>query len=172
MREHLRSLLTITNDWLKFAEAKNTLILVFCAALASAYVRGLVISVLPSTPRILIIAGVAALGGAAVSALTSFLPILRVPFVDALRAPRANDNLLYFGDIANYSPSEFLTSTAAALACTTRPDRIDEHYAAQIVTNSRIALKKYRHFTIACWLGFGGVALLTAGAAIHLLQCW
>ena len=170
MREHLRNVLTLTNDWLKFAEAKNALALAFVAAITSAYIRGLDIRVLPLAPRILISAGIASLAVAAVSALASFLPTLLMPYLNAQRAPTPQDNLLYFGDLAQYKPSELLTHTAAVLRYGGLPDPIDEHYAAQIVTNARIALRKYRHFTVTCWAGLIGVVLLTAGAVTRLLD--
>ncbi len=158
----------MTNDWLKFAEAKNLAALVFAGAAIGAYVRAVDIVCLPKLTKGLVSAGIAGLTLAGVIALISFIPTLEIPFLYAKRAPKESDNLVFYGDIAHYQPSEFLTLTKTLIGEKDH-DGIDEQYAAQIVVNARIALRKYRIFTAACWSGLVGIALLATGAITRLL---
>jgi hypothetical protein len=168
MREHLRFVLATTNEWLKFGEAKNLAALAFSGAAIGSYVRAVDIVCLPLTPKILVSAGIAGLTIAGICALLSFMPILDSPFLYAQRATQDSDNLLFYGHIAHYQPSEFLARTAILLQ-QEHHDAIDERYAEQIITNSRIALRKYQFFNIACWSGLIGILLLGAGAVTRLL---
>jgi hypothetical protein len=120
------------------------------------------------TVKLLVSAGITGLTLAGISALVSFIPILNVPFLDAQRAPRDSDNMLFYGHIAYYQPSEFLTRTQVLLGAQ-HQEPVDEQYAAQIITNARIALRKYQLFSAACWSGLAGIILLAAGAITRLL---
>jgi len=74
-------------------------------------------------------------------------------------------NLLYFGDIEELDPKDYLARMAASRRERPRSssgaDLMD--YAEQIVTNSRIAVKKYRLFRV-------GVIITIAGLMIGLAE--
>jgi hypothetical protein len=159
MKDHLQFVLTTTNDWLKFGEAKNLAALAFAGTAIGAYVRAVDIINLPIAVKIFVSAGIAGLTIAGISALLSFIPTLNIPYLYSKRAPQDSDNLLFYGHIAHYQPSEFLERTEK-LVGQQHHDAIDEHYAAQIITNARIALRKYRLFSAACWSGLAGIILL------------
>jgi len=168
MRDHLRALLATTNDWLKFAEAKNLAALAFAGAAIGSYVRAVDIVGLPVLAKSLVSCGIAGLTIAAIAALVSFMPTIKIPFLDAKRVPREADNLLFYGDIAYYKPSELLTRTKEVLG-TSSHEAIDEHYATQIIINSRIAIRKNKIFVVAGWAALLGITLLAAGGVARLV---
>lgn len=168
LSEHLRFVLSLVNKWLRFGEAKNAAALAFAGAAVGLYIRSIDILSFPLAARLLVSGGIAAFTVAGFCALVSFIPILARPFVHSERAPRDSDNLLNFGDIAYYQPSEFLTHTKDLLGIQNH-EMVHEHYAHQVVINARIALRKYRIFNLVCWSGLTGIAFLGLGALTRLL---
>jgi hypothetical protein len=87
MEERLRYLLTLTNDWLKFAETKNAGLLVFTAgAIIGAHRSAGTQTPAPMAQWALTL-GTILLTGAAVLCLLSFLPRVHLPWLDSTRAP-------------------------------------------------------------------------------------
>jgi hypothetical protein len=171
MEERLRNILTLTNDWLKFAETKNAGLLVF----SGAAIIGAHRSTATETPTPLIqwtlTVGAALLLIAAILCLLSFLPTIRVPLLESKRAPAQDDNLLFYGHIAAYRPTEYLAKLQAATNTATTT-AMDEQFAQQIVTNAQIAVRKYRHFSAAAWLAVpGGILSLGVTPILQLWKC-
>lgn len=167
MTEHLRFVLTLTNEWLRFAEAKNGVALAFVAAVVGVYTRSALAS-LSGIAKLAIEVAIVCFAIAALSALTSFIPQIKLPVLDSRRQPESDDNLLFYGHLASYRPTELLTITGNALGVTTHQN-IDEQYAAQIVINARITLKKYNHFSLACWSLLVGLLLIAAGELTNVI---
>lgn len=147
--ERLRFILSGVNDWLKFAEAKLGVLVAINGSVAFS-----ALSLLNEQSQAGICTRTALLllalfnGISMLVCLASFVP-RRSPIRCAKsRGARATVNLLYFGDIAELRPEDYLASMA-----TDRYERPPDSsgadlmdYAEQIVTNSRIAVKKYRLF--------------------------
>ena len=83
-----------------------------------------------------------------------------MPWFTGLGKPSNDDNILFFGHIAKYPPENYLRKLYR-LRNGKPPENlsgIELDYAEQIVTNSRIAQRKYDTFTIGVWLTIATVA--------------
>lgn len=169
----LSGLLESTNEWLRYAEAKNGAIVAAALALS----MGL-LSLLDWTTPIFDWSGtrwyVVAIGiqliGAACVALASFLPRTEIGRLIPRGDKSDSDNLLYFGHVAKYSP-KFLVQTMRKLASldTDSSSAIERAYAEQVVVNSRIAWWKLRCATWAIRL-FLAAIITPVGA--FFLETW
>ena len=160
----LDKILTKTNDWLKFAEAKNgALIAVVCAVMFGFYRAASNLVDIPFS-GILYLSVFFALSILSLSiALVSFLPRLKKPFWITYDLKKDSDNPFYFGDAYKYTGYEYLN--LLNINSTSDEKRILEKAADQIVVNSRISFLKYRLFTTATWL-FLSAFLTPIGALI------
>lgn len=162
----LANILDRTNDWLKFAEAKNGAILVLnCAVLF-----GALQSLNKEAPPPLLMewflinlifflaAGILFSTASLISRLT---PPLWIKFPERKAAP----NILYFGDISSLSEDSYLAEYYKTLEIQGKPSKLDSQYANQIVTNSKIAYIKYRLFNVSAWLTI--CAFLTPFGALY-----
>lgn len=71
---------------------------------------------------------------------------------------QANDAVsCALGDIAKTTPQSFLQAVDQKLGLSGKPEPLDLDLANQIVTNSRIAHRKFRFFTVALWIAGGFV---------------
>lgn len=146
----LRDTLESVNDWLKFAEAKNAVVV---AASGFGLWASLRIALSNETgcyaTTYFAILSIFLVGGF-VTALLSFLPILNYRWVIPAPAKLANGNLLYFGYLATLSKNQVLEAYLKA----TESKEVDVKeihgmYAEQVIVNSRIALAKYAMFEFA-----------------------
>ncbi|MBA3450723.1 MAG: hypothetical protein H0T18_05870 [Chloroflexia bacterium] len=169
----LADLLNRVIDWLKFAETKNT-----GAVGLSSTGLGVIVTFLVAGPPIPTIAGVG-LGIGAVAlmvslmmSVASFLPStdLEKFLVGDRQKPSPGDNLLFYGHLARYEPRAL--AQAIGELYFEHPDdgpppsKFAIDLAAQIVTNSRITVRKLAFFRYALLLfGFG---VLIAAAAMAL----
>jgi hypothetical protein len=94
---------------------------------------------------------------------------LEIPWFASEQKPKDDDNLYFFGDIAKYSASHYVTSLLVANGEEPRTiTRLEANLALQAIVNAGIARKKYRCFNIAVsslligivFLGITGVSLL------------
>lgn len=173
----LLALLAIVNDWLKYAETKNSLIV----GLASAGLLGS-LATLPKAIESstyygaaisLLVAGEAALATSVSISLTSFLPKTDLEAWVARRVgqTQSSDNLYYYGHLAKYAPEQLAQTFARRYASAERGDAPSESavdVAAQIISNARITLWKLRLFVPALLAFVAGVFLLTLSALIGL----
>jgi len=153
MEERLQFILGSTNDWLKFAEAKNASLIVIDSAIAFAGIDRLTSATAPSClARIYLIFAALALAVSALLSLISFLPRTRLGALKAQREPLPNDNLVFFEHIAAYSPSTYVTAIyARAGSVSAGTIALEQDYAAQIIANSRITRRKNMLFGAAAW---------------------
>lgn len=169
----LSDLLNRVIDWLKFAEAKNT-----GAVGLSSTGLGVIVTFLVAGPPIPTLAGVGLAVGAVslmislMLAVASFLPStnLEKHLLGEREQPGAGDNLLFYGHLARYQPRALVNAVARHYF-----DHLDDDIASsklaidlagQIVTNSRITVRKLALFRYSLLLfGFG---VLIAAAAMAL----
>ncbi|QEA39335.1 hypothetical protein FGL86_09770 [Pistricoccus aurantiacus] len=138
------------NDWLKFAEAKNAVVVAASGFALWASVR-LILSNETGcyASAYFAILSVFLLGGF-VTALLSFLPILNYRWIVPAPSRLANGNLLYFGYLATLSKKQVLEAYIKATESKESDVKeIDGMYAEQIIINSRIAFAKYGMFEFA-----------------------
>ena len=170
MEDRLKYVLSNVNDWLKFAEAKNAAL----AATSAAVIIGL-FSVIDKKQSLItylqnylcISIGLCLL--AMICALMSFVPQIRIPVLLRLSNKKKDDNIIFFSDVAKYDPQEYLESLYAASGKPVKEfSSIESFFAEQIIANSRIALRKYRFFSMG--ISLTGIAL--AIIFIGLLAFW
>jgi hypothetical protein len=169
MEDRLHRILALVNEWLKFAEAKNAALLAANSAIIFGSLK--VLETSPPLPRWLLIyiyLAIVAVALAASLSLLSFLPKTRLPWLGSTKRPTPEDNLLFYGDIACYDPRSFLEALYRQAGTNfSQPDSLEEDYAEQIIINSRIALSKFRFFSLALWITVS--ALLTPAITIPIL---
>jgi hypothetical protein len=173
VERQLSELLTRVIDWLKFAEAKNTGVV----GLSSTGL-GVLVTFLVAGPTIPDLSGVG-LGIGAVSlmvslmlAVASFLPStdLEKHLIGARDKPSAGDNLLFYAHLARYEPRDLARAIAEKYfeyeGEGFTPSMLAIDLAGQVVSNSRITVRKLALFKYALFLfGFG---VLIAAAAMAL----
>lgn len=172
--EHqLSDLLVRVIDWLKFAEAKNTGVV----GLSSTGL-GLIVTFLVAGPSIPTLAGVG-LGIGAIAlmvslmlAVASFLPStdLEKHLVGARGKPSAGDNLLFYGHLARYEPRDLARAIAEHYFDYEgegfTPSKLAIDLAGQIVSNSRITVRKLALFKYALFLFGFGVLIASVAMAV------
>ncbi len=164
--EKLRFILSGVNEWLKFAEAKLGVLVAINGSVAFA-----ALSLLNEKSQ----GGICTWAALLLLALTNVISMLLclasfAPRLSPIRCAnshgtRATVNLLYFGDIEALDPKDYLARMAASRyerpRSSSGADLMD--YAEQIVTNSKIAVKKCRLFKV-------GVIITIAGLMISLAE--
>lgn len=140
------------NRWLEYAEKKNGLLLTILSlqlALIKLYVDH-------NAPNWAFYGSVIGLTFSLILAVFSFFPQLEIPdwlyfWSPTAREKKPADNLLFFGDIAKYSQSEFIKSMETYAGMGSSIESIDSDLCGQIIVNSRITNRKFRLFKFAIW---------------------
>jgi hypothetical protein len=167
-REVMVSILSDTNDWLKFAEAKNGAVLAINCAIAFGLIR-----LLQGAQNLndglfyYSIFVMTQLFGSLTLSLISLLPRTNPPWW--VKFPEKNDieNPLFFGSACKYSPKDYL-NLIREVTGNSEHEKIHEHLSQQIVINSKIAFIKYSQFNKSAWLLIS--ALLTPVGAYFLAR--
>jgi hypothetical protein len=163
----LQSVLARTDDWLRFAEAKNGVLLALNCAIAVGLLQ--VVGTLESPSRWISLAAAHSLillFAAITLGAASFVPRLTPPWFTTFPRRPAQTNILYFGDICTHNAQSYLVDFYDCLDVQGAFSKLDSQYAGQIVTNSKIAYIKYAQFNITAFFTLS--ALLTpAGAALY-----
>jgi hypothetical protein len=166
---NLESILDKSVDWLKFAEAKNGVIL----ALNGAILFGISRLALGYTfdNKWLAYYALMAVGLLLVSiliALLSFIPRLEAPFWMSYPSKPDKFNVIFFGHICTTSVQDYLNKYYETLEIAGVHSKLDNQFANQIVINSKVAFIKFKQFEIAIW--FTIAALLTPVGAFILAK--
>ena len=170
MQERLRYTLDQVNDWLRFAETKNATLIVVDAGAVLAITR-VAEEICWNTPEgIWVFTMVLFLLLSCILAMISFLPDVIPKGKSPTGSPREDANLLFFGDLAHYDRLSLLQAIAKQ-EDSSIPDNsaVLEDYAEQIITNSRIALRKYKFFRWAMWLTVAGVVTPIIATALFIV---
>jgi hypothetical protein len=173
VESQLADLLNRVIDWLKFAETKNT----GAVGLASTAL-GVIVTFLVAGPPVPTIAGVGLSVGALalmvslMLAVASYFPStnLEKHLMGERELPGPNDNLLYYGHLARYEPRGLSRAIADHYfdhpGGDFVPSKLALDFAGQVITNSRITVRKLALFRYSLLLfGFG---VLIASAAMAL----
>jgi len=167
--ERLSDILSKVNEWLKFAEAKNSAIIVFNSALSFGILQ--VLSPLDKKPIAVLVyisLVIILLTISSIVALLSFVARFNPPWVRIQQPNSKSDNLLYFGHICKYTPDTYLQAMRNKLVKSNEYDELEKEYADQIVVNSKIAFIKFQQFNIAVWFTIS--AILTPLGAFIIAQ--
>jgi hypothetical protein len=162
--EKLLSILQIVNDWLKFAEAKNAVLLAFCGAAITAIVTYLsAIETMPDFLRVSLLISTFLLGISSLICSLSFLPKTDIEHFTWLRrrpnrnsqSLKATDNFYFFNNLRKYDSDSLLEAMNKFYFENKIPTpykKEDLDLASQITINSEIASTKFAFFRIASWL--------------------
>jgi|GEM_PF-881848 len=173
--ELLADILDRVDSWLKFAEAKNLAISALTGTASGAMIgllRGADGMPLPAVAAF----GASELAflGALATAVLSFRP-QSAPRIRPARPPSGapDDNLLYSGHLAAYTPVELAAEVARRYGGDTAYDPtahpLHAALAGQIVANAVITQAKLRTFNRASFLVLVGLTLLAAGLLAELV---
>jgi len=159
----LTAIFQIVNDWLKFTEAKNAILLTFSGAGITAIITYLSASsnILQSL-RIGLLIAITFLCFVSLICTISFLPKTNLENIMWLKGKPTrkkklldSDNLYYFDHLQKYNSTEFLESISRLyfenkIQPPYRKDYLD--ISSQIVINAEIASIKLMLSTISVWL--------------------
>ncbi|AFZ60228.1 hypothetical protein H6G54_08365 [Anabaena cylindrica FACHB-243] len=180
--EKLLKILEIVIDWLKFAEAKNAVLLAFSGAGVTAIIT--YISAASNIPKSLILSLPASTFILSISSLVclfSFLPKTNLEHIVWMQGkPSKNfktlqnntDNLYYYGHLMKYKNIELLDAMNQ-LYC---DNKISQPYkkeyldiATQIIINSEIAFLKFRFFTFSLWILIFSILIIPVSVLLNLI---
>lgn len=159
MKEDLKEIFKNVNDWLKYAEAKNAMLLGFNGAVlfgvfrvfsGNSELKDLWGIIGPyyhyCLPVVIIIS--------TIITLISFLPETKMIKLDDNDKPE-KVNVLFYSHLKTLSADDLLTELNV-----TNPTSIEKSYAQQIVINSGIAAAKFDSFKVAGWITLSGLMLI------------
>lgn len=151
--ERLDKIYVTVNDWLKYAETKNAilfpvLVAIFLGVLSILFQNKIeIIWIKIYLYNVLVFTFIGA-----VSIMLSFFPNIKKPFIFSGEKSN-NSNLLYFGDIQQYSTTDFKKVYCDKYCISTDTiTSMDEDYIQQIIINSKITFKKLIFFKIGLFL--------------------
>jgi len=180
--EKLLSILQTINGWLKFAEAKNAVLLAFSGAGITAIITYLSTATnMPNSIRTGLLISISLLCISSLICSLSFLPRTDIEHFVWLRMKPArksksslkdSDNFYFFNNLKKYEPTDLLDSMNRLYF----EDKVQKPYrkedldiASQITINSEIASTKFMFFRIALWLLIFSILVVPISLLISLL---
>ena len=151
-----QEILDLVNNWLKFAEAKNAVVIALAGTALFNLLKVLSASDLHLATYIYLIQLVICLLFSLIVALASFVPITDYLVLLPKAKITDTDNLLFFGHLAKYT-KEDLISKFNEFEENETIDQYKEMYIEQIIINSRIAMSKYYYFNQSIVFIFWGI---------------
>ena len=170
MENRLNEIFSNVNNWLKFAEAKNGVLL----SLNGAALIG-VLSYLKDAPKPVLHSLTWALIPsfiiATVILIFSFLPVMDVFFKRKrdLKNPNvSNYNLIYYGDVRKLEPKTYLNNLYESVTGSTQEvlAKFELDIAKQIINNAEITYRKLQYFKIGFTIDIIGII---AGLLIFII---
>jgi len=158
MDDKLKDIFSNINDWLKYAETKSATLIAGNGALIFGFSRlSLSDSINCYFSYYLIFCSLLSLISLSIC-LLSIIPALNMPWDSKPTGTQDNDNVLFFGHIAKYSPLSYLNKLANQIG---EKNVVFTGYqkdlAFQIIINSTIANRKYTYFNTAIWFTLSAV---------------
>jgi hypothetical protein len=159
MKEDLKEIFKNVNDWLKYAEAKNAMLLGFNGVLLFGAFKvfhnnpdlqnslGFIGSYYHYVMPIIV-------GVSTVITLISFIPKTKMIKLGDNSKPK-QVNVLFYSHLKTLSSEDLLEELKV-----TEPSVIEKSYAQQIVINSSIAAAKFDSFKVAGWITISGLILI------------
>lgn len=172
MQKKLELSLSLTIDWLNFAENKNAMLI----AANGAAIFGIFTLLGSATASNLmyesyIYQALLFLFLSAVFCLISFIPQVDIPWLNSKRSPKEKDNLLAYADIANYDSKLYLETLYKQQAVDLKNiDPFEEDLAELIISYSRIALRKYSLFSLGVWCMLSAIVTPVIALGIYFIR--
>lgn len=153
--ERLLKVFANVNDWLKFAEAKNAMIIALNAASIYGIAKAMNLKVIENSEFLswYLFIVIIQLVFSTVCALISFAPRVKI-IKGGLFAPGSVSNVLFFEYLKTKSSDEIIreVNSIEKSDMAFKPTLFETDVAVQIQQNSIIASRKYSYFAIAVWL--------------------
>lgn len=178
----LAEIFRVVTDWLKFAEAKNAVLLAFSGAGITATLTYLSAATnLSKSIQTGFLATTFLLCLTSLVCSISFLPKTNLEYIVWLQGKPArklrnlqedSDNLYYFGHLLKYSSVELLDSMNRLYFESRIQSPYKKEYldlASQIVINAEIASIKFRLFIISLWLLIISICTIPVVLALSLI---
>ncbi|RSL32673.1 hypothetical protein D7Z54_14585 [Salibacterium salarium] len=153
----------LVNNWLKYAETKNSAVLVFTVAIITLIMNSIndnnMNSYMSINSKILL----TFMSLACLVSLKSFLPKLKLD-INNKKDISNNDNLHYFNHLSKYTPEQLIDAMSLQYyedAFGDLKNKYNIDLANQIVINSNIAVRKFKHFKCAAYLVFVGIVVFS-----------
>lgn len=150
MLEILKDVLSKTNDWIKFAEAKNAANIILCSGVVFSIVQKIDIKDANIYVETYFLCVTVLLLISLIISLLSFVPKLKMPWIH-MGNKSDDDNFIYFGHAYKYSARDYLSLINSDNKFPIEKTKVEIAYSNQIVTNSKIAYIKFKQFDIAVW---------------------
>lgn len=171
MDEKLKDIFSNINDWLKYAEAKSATLIAGNGALIWGLVRVSKSFELSYLFNICLLISVLLCVASLVVCLLSIIPSLNMPWEVKPKGKADDDNLLYFSDIAKYTPVAFLNALETKLGLQhSEYTGYQKDISSQIIVNAVIANAKYKNFQIAIWLTLFALITPIGALVIFLIR--
>lgn len=172
--EKLILIFQIVNDLLKFAEAKNALLLTFCgAAIATITTYVSTATNIPISLRIGLLIAIFLLCLSSLTCTLSFLPNTNVITTKSSKSKLKDTDIFYFfGDLKKYNEADLLSSINRLYfedSIPTPYKKEDLDIAKEITINSKIAATKFDFFRIGVWLLILSILAIPISLVISLL---
>lgn len=169
MEEKLNQIFLNINEWLKFSEAKNAALI---ALIAASLWGTMQIILTPNCNKVLFYYSLhysifSGLG--LIVALFSFLPQTKITWPWRTRNPKNSDNLLFYGHLERYDENGLIDEIERKYALKSENKNIEYDLANQIIQNSKIAMRKYRYFSLAIWFVIMGFLSFPITIVLYLL---
>ncbi|WP_283696696.1 hypothetical protein [Clostridium perfringens] len=158
LENRLTSILHDVTDWLKFAEAKNLLIITFNSAWLAFYIKKIFDSSTTNKNLYMVLSSICIL--ALITSFISFIPkMFKSKFIDSFIKRNVGeitceDNLLFYKDISKYSVEEYFNAFNrdffdGKLDNEELNYKYEKTIIKQIIAISTIAYEKYYIFNIS-----------------------
>jgi hypothetical protein len=150
MEKKLELVFENVNNWLKFAETKNAMLLGFNGVVFFGIIRLYISDKLITNQFIemYLVIAMLFLSVSSLVVLLSFVPNLKI-LRPTFNFKKENDNFLYFDVLRCKTEDEIIKRYRK------EDEKIDDyhkHLAEQIITNASITKRKYDYFTLGLWL--------------------
>lgn len=153
---------------LKFAEAKNALLLSVSIGLIGLIIKN-VSDYSESVPiKLYCYMALAFYFFAALICLNSFFPKVKANSIPDNQATSYNRSLTYFGDLQTFSVETFQLELKKSSSWKKQFSELEKEYASQIIINAKIAARKMKLFKFAMYLFTCGFATIPIGIVIFL----
>lgn len=170
------------NEWLKFAEAKNGILLAFSGAGLTATItllatdknipNSLKLALLLATFLLCICALICSLSFIPQTDLKRLLWLQTRPSKKSVPQPQDTDNLYYFGDLRKYNAKELIEAINNQYfegKITPLYKKEYEDIAGQITINSSIAFSKYQIFKYAVYVLILAILVIPVSVMVSLV---
>lgn len=167
----LDDILIKVNEWLRFAESKNAALLALITGMTFAFLNyGKSINILDSEFGSLYFYNfITFMVLALCTVLMSFLPQTKLLWLWEEKRKSTSPNICFYSDLAGHDPRKLVRDIyPTAMDTKNNLQNIMICIAEQIVTNSKIAKRKYNYFRVALWSVLSGIFTPLVSVSLYI----